>query len=446
MSAGWRTGGAADDGELDIRAGGLIAVDTETLRHVAGILSRLSSDCADLSSHLRLAGALSRDAGLWDPDPAGRAEEAEARAAALAHALRDRAEVYELVDQHATRAMTGIDAGSGAAAREAERMWEDWRSHRHAEVGRQLLGAVGPLWQAGLLFGSMGGLVRSVDRGAILRGDPELRPATRPTVVTEVARSGVRAPASLAEIADRIPGDADGRVRVETYTTASGRREHVVYITGTRDLGTPYAEPWDMASNIELYFGQASSSYDATGRALAAAGALAGDRVHLVGHSQGGLIATRFARESGYDVASLITFASPVQAELPDDVLSVTVRHTDDPIVALSAGGVPVTSGSRDSFVVERVADPQPRLGDLALGVHHMDAYRETAALVDASDDPRVDALRAHLAGLASAGAATAVVYGARRDVGATPAAGQARNAVPAPGRGVSGASSAGGG
>ena len=445
MSGARHAGDPVDGGPLDIRAGGLIAVDTGALRHVAGILSRLSSECADLSSRLRLAGVLSRDAGLWDPDPAGRAEAAQDRATELARALRHRADVYELVEQHATRAVSGIEAGSGAAAREAERMWEDWRAHRHAEVGRQLAGAVGPFWQAGLLFGTMGGLVRSVDRGTILCGDPVLRPATRPAVVTELSRTRVRAPRSLAEIVARIPGDADGRVRVETYTTASGRREHVVYITGTRDLGTPYAEPWDMASNIELYLGQASSSYDATGRALEAAGALAGDRVHLVGHSQGAMIATRFAREGGYEVASLITFASPVQAELPDDVLSVAVRHTDDPIVALSAGGVPVPSGSRDSFVVERVADPQPRLGDLALGVHHLDAYRETAALVDASDDPRVDALRAHLAGLASAGTATAVVYGARRDVGADPTVGRSRGASPA-GRSVSGAWSAGGG
>jgi len=427
--------GTEGDG-LEIRAGGVIAVDTETLRHVAGVLVRFAADCAAVSALLHRAGLLSREGGLWLPDPAGTAEQAEERATALARALRHRAEVYERVERHATRAVEELDAGSDRIGVDAETLWDHWRHGRHAEVGRQLFGAVAPFWQAAALFAALGGAIRLVDRGAILRDDPPLVPTGRTTTVTELSRSRVAAPDSVVELAARIPGGDDERVRVETYEAAAGRREHIVYIAGTKDLGTPYAEPWDMASNIELYLGFASSSYDATGRALAAAGALAGDRIHLVGHSQGAMIAGRFARESGYEVGSLITFASPVQVEL-DDVLTVTVRHTDDPVVALSAGGVPVVGGAAGSFVVERVADPQPRLGDLALGVHHMDAYRETAALIDASDDPRVDAVRVHLAGLASAGAATAIVYGARRDHG-TPAT-TAR-------RGISGASAGGGG
>ncbi|CAI9389296.1 hypothetical protein [Microbacterium sp. T2.11-28] len=430
------SGGGSSGGDLEIRAGGLIAVDTGTLRHVAGVLDLLAAECAAVSALLRRAGLVSREGGLLLPDPAGTAEEAEERAAALARALRHRAEVYERIERHAARALDELHAGADTVAVEAAALWDAWRDGRHAEVGRQLSGAVAPLWMAAALLGGVGGLIRIIDRGTIRRDDPPLVPAARTTVVTELARSEVSAPRTLAEVAARIPGGGDDRVLVETYETAPGRREHVVYIAGTKDLGTPYAEPWDMASNGELYLGQASSSYDATGRALAAAGALAGDRIHLVGHSQGAMIATRFARESGYDVGTLITFASPIEAEL-DDVLTVTVRHTDDPVVALSAGGVPVAGGAPGSFVVERVADPQPRVGDLALGVHHMDAYRRTAAMVDASDDPRVDAVRAHLAGLASAGAATAIVYGARRDHG-TPAT--------AARRGVSGASAGGGG
>jgi hypothetical protein len=344
--------------------------------------------------------------------------------------------VYERVERHATRAVEELDAGSDRIGVDAETLWDHWRHGRHAEVGRQLFGAVAPFWQAAALLAALGGAIRLVDRGAILRDDPPLVPTGRTTTVTELSRSRVAAPDSVVELAARIPGGDDERVRVETYEAAAGRREHIVYIAGTKDLGTPYAEPWDMASNFELYLGFASSSYDATGRALAAAGALAGDRIHLVGHSQGAMIAGRFARESGYEVGSLITFASPVQVEL-DDVLTVTVRHTDDPVVALSAGGVPVVGGAAGSFVVERVADPQPRLGDLALGVHHMDAYRETAALIDASDDPRVDAVRVHLAGLVSAGTATAIVYGARRDHGDPVAAARRR---------VSGASAGGAG
>ncbi len=417
----------ADDG-LDIRAGGLIAVDTETLRHVAAVLSQAAADCAELGARLRAAGIASMHAGLWEPSPAGRAEQAQEGAARLARALRDRAEVYELIESEAVRRVSAdvgdtlaatLASGRTAPARpdlvaEASRLMERWRADRHREIDRQLVGAAGPVPVAALLT-ALTGAMRAADRGVIAPHDPPLWGEPAPTTLTELSREQVAAPATLADIAARMPGDGDGRVRVETYESASGR-QFVVYIAGTQDFGLPRDEPWDMASNVELYLGRASSSYDAVQRAMAAAGAVAGDRVHIAGHSQGGMVATHLARQGGFDVATLITFASPVQAQLGDDVLSVTVRHTDDPVVALSVGGLPVVAGSRDSFVVERVADPQPRARDFLFGVHQMAAYRETATLIDASDDPRVDALRVQLAGLGTAVAATAVVYGARRD------------------------------
>jgi len=432
--------GEGEAGGLDIRSGGLIAVDTGTLRDAAGTLAELASECAGLADQLRAAGVASMHAGLLDPSPAGRAEQAHEKADRLAHALRERAEAYELIELEAAR---GFASGEGrfragamsrllarpASTEEAARLLRRWLDERHREVERQLTGAVaidGPVsgtldawrWAAHGLLLLLLRSVRMVDRGAIPSAAPPLAGRAQPTRVAELERTEVAAPSTLEEIAARMPGEGDGRVRVEVYEPVRGDRQYVVYIAGTQSLGWGGDDPWDMSSNVALYLGDRSSSYDAVERALAAAGATHGDTVHLVGHSQGGMLASRLAREGPYDVATLITFASPVQAQLDGDALNVTVRHTDDPVAALSAGGLPVAAGSRESFVVERTADPVPQLADFSFDVHEMDEYRRTATLIDASDDPRVDALRVQLAGLGAV-AGTAVVYGARREAGA---------------------------
>lgn len=283
-----------DDDALDIRLGGLIAVDTESLRHAAGLLDRLAAECDDVGAILRLADLASRRGGLWEPLPAGRADEARDRAIDIAFALRHRAEVYELIESHAVAVSRGLELATGdvdtavGATGEAMRMWENWRASRQQVIDAQLSGAAGPWITAAFVLGSATAAIRAVGAGTLPVDAPPLRPVTRPAVVHEVSRTEVAPPRTLEEIAARMPGGGESRVRVESYVTATGEREYVVYIAGTQDLGAPYAEPWDMASNLELYLGQGSSSYDATRRALAAAGAEEGDRVHIAGHSQGG--------------------------------------------------------------------------------------------------------------------------------------------------------------
>ncbi len=423
--------------ELDIRAGGAIAVDTATLRDTAARFERAAADCDELVQRLSEAGVASMRAGALQPAPASRAEEAGEVARRLARSLRDRADVYELVELDATRRSS--EAGSQLAlaalstrllvyerpdlATAAAGLREHWQQGRHSEVLRQLTGAVAPAITAAGFIAVLAQAVRLLDRGGLMRSDAPLAGAPSPVTVRELSRVRVEPPTTLAQLAARVPGDGDSRVRVEAYTSASGRREYVVYIAGTQGMGLGGSDPWDMGSNLELYTGHRSASYDAVLKAMEAAGAGEGDRVHIVGHSQGGMIATHLARQGGFEVATLVTFATPVQAQLSATTLNVTVRHTDDPVVALAAGGVPVGGGSRESFVAERVADPVPRPADLAFGVHQMDTYRETASLIDASDDPRVDALRRTFADLgADDVTATAVVYGATRGVSASSA------------------------
>lgn len=225
----------------------------------------------------------------------------------------------------------------------------------------------------------------------------------------------VVAPQSLVAVTERMPGAGDARVRVERYTMPDGSRQFAVYVAGTQSLALGGDDPWDNASNAQLYAGQTSDSYAATEAALQAAGAREGDVVHAFGHSQGAMIAGHLALESGYDVRTLVSLGSPVEADVGDGTLSVALRHTDDPVAALAGGGHGEGVGAPGSFVAERVADPDAGLDDARAPAHRLSAYAETAALVDASTDPRVDTLRAVFADLGRADAVAVTEYAATR-------------------------------
>jgi len=127
------------------------------------------------------------------------------------------------------------------------------------------------------------------------------------------------------------------------------------------------------------------------------------------------MIAGLLAQGGEYDVRTVVTFGAPIEAELPDDVLGVSVRHTDDPVSSLAGGGLPQGTGAPGSMVIERVGDPAQGLQDLTLRAHLLTTYAETAALADSSDDPRIAALRERLAAPAGAVDVVATDYRARR-------------------------------
>ncbi len=411
---------------LDIRSGGAVAVDTTTLRRAADDIRQLADGCDEVRRLVSRAEDAARERRLPVPFPLIPVHDAESRALALADALRHRADVYEALERAVAARMAGtgpVARGTGAegavaggAEFEAERLLAAWRASRHGAVEQQLRGALGPFWDVAQLVSSLLAAVRAAGLGAVPGGAAPLRGDSGPVAVRELSRAPTRAPASIEELIARTPGDGDARVRVEVYGDDTAGRQYVVYIAGTQTFTHGGDDAWDMQSNIELYTRQRSASYAAVEQAVHLAGARRGDPVHIVGHSQGAMLATHLARDGGFDVRSLVAVASPVQAALPGDALQVTLRHLDDPVAALAAGGIPTAAGSRDSLVVERVFDPQVRPDDLTLSSHHLAAYLETAALLDRSDDPRVDTVRARLESLSAAGAATAIMYGAHRE------------------------------
>jgi pimeloyl-ACP methyl ester carboxylesterase len=462
-------------GDLEIRGGGVIAVDTETLRMTAGRFVTAAAALEDIAHRLGslqnmllgqrdvAAGAVSAATVL-----STRMSESMSDAAMIAASLRETAAVYELVELNAQHA-AAVFGGDGASATRIERlraelmrefpgamaaargleferaiMWPSDLVRSATETGMdaggvlEILDKVGP-W--GRMLADVGGVVggAAAGLGAIaaatvvgaggwgrLSNSATLAPGRDDVVVRPVApMSTGSAPSGLASAAGRMPGAGESRVRVEKYVSRDGSAQYAVYVSGTRSGDVGGREAWDMASNSDLVLGCESASYQATIAALEDAGARPGDTVHAFGHSQGAMITAHLALDGPFDVRTLVSLGSPVEADVGDATLAVSIRHTDDAVAALAGGGHGAGVGAPGSIVVERSTSDPADVGG-GPGPHSLESYVETAGLVDGSTDPRVDAVRAVLADLRDATRVEVTEYGAERvpGVSLSPSAG----------------------
>ena len=375
--------------ELDIRGGGAVAVDTTTLRAAAGGFTRLADDLEEIATLVGSAALRLFEVApaAWDVSytvelSRRRIVTVIAEAHDIAAALCSAAAVYEIVELRAERAVADAAGDDSALARIDARLAALAREHPDAEH-RASLGAFAHAvsWPGGLaaqapgMFGwlapglfplaiplawSLQQAVGSIGGGTI-PATARLEGAPTHVVIAPVASRGpATAPASLADAAARVPGGGEARIRVERYTMPDGSRQFAVYVAGTQTVAPDTRDPFDMTSNVELYTGQRSASFDAALAALADAGAEPGDVVHAFGHSQGAMVAARLAVEGGFDAQTVVSFGSPVEADLGDGTLSVSLRHDDDPVAALAAGGHAHAVGSAGSFIASRTADPLP--------------------------------------------------------------------------------------
>lgn len=445
---------------VEIRSGGAVAVDSDTLRHAAGRIMTVKGALEELGARLIfvqgvLAGSRGRAAEAYDAACLvfARLTDALRHADELAEKLEAAAAVYDLVELNVRHAAALLAGDTVAAARIdvlRDRLMAQWPDAMEQARGLELERAV--MWPSELarqstLFGFTAGEEAS-ERGAIIGGVVAGLPTIALAAAAGLSRAGLiekgerlvggpaavtisrvrpdpsaqSAPTSLAAAARRIPnGDGASRVRVEKYTMPDGRREFAVYVAGMQSQAFGRHEAWDNASNTELYFGRESASYTATAEALEAAGARPGDTVHAFGFSQGAMIASHLAVQGEYDVQTLITYGSPVEADAGPGTLSVGIRHRDDPVTALAGGGHMAAVGSSGSFVVERVYDPAVEFDDALLPAHRLSAYAETAGLVDASRDPRVAGVQDVFARLGEATSVEVSEFGARRIVDELP-------------------------
>jgi hypothetical protein len=229
--------------------------------------------------------------------------------------------------------------------------------------------------------------------------------ALRETPVTVDRTTSVRAaPAdTFAERAARIP-EGEAQVRIDRYSSAGEADHFEVYIGGTRDFSAVAGtDPWDMTSNVAGIAGQDSGAYRAVQEAMTAAGVSADSPVVFTGYSQGGLVAAQLAASGDYNADGLFTLGAPAaQVPVPASVPWLAVEHTDDIVPAL--GG---TWASADPVLARReVFAGVPVDTSVVLPAHQLSAYRQTAALVDASGELRVERT---LGSLNAAGAGSTV-------------------------------------
>lgn len=430
-------------GALEIRGGRVVAVDTDTLRHAAAQADLAMTDAGAIRAALRRADDLlfAFTMGGSIAHLIGSAEAVCELGTALVGALRNTASAYEVVELEARRAaavaagdpaaaaliggrIDRLEASSPAVSEIAAAALRD-APDPFATVGWQF--TLGTLSNPGLtLVGLVAGAWLTSElseRGhGRLPGHSRLQGPPPPTAVTLLGTSAGSAPGSVGTVAQRIPGEGPGGIRIERYRMRSGEQRFAVYLSGTK-LGKD-AGAFGWSSNMPLYTGRSAAAYEGARIALARAGAKPGDSVIMSGHSQGAMVASRLALEEDYDVPLLVGFGNPVQADLGPRTLQVDVRHSDDPVSTLAVGGHDASIGAPGSFVAERNNDPWPTLGDIAIQSHHQDAYIESAQMLDASSDPRMDAVRGTLAELGEAESVDVLVFDAAERVTASSADG----------------------
>ena len=219
-----------------------------------------------------------------------------------------------------------------------------------------------------------------------------------------------RAPQGYAERIDRIPDPAEradgAQFRIERYSQDGEEDRFEVFIAGTVDFSLEATdEPWDMTSNVNGIAGLPAGSYQAVAEALAEAGVESASPIVFTGYSQGGLVATLLASSGDYNTQGLLTVGAPAgQVPLPEGFPAIAIEHTDDIVPATGGNQVNphLVLVERELFGGRDV--PQDQL----FPAHQLDAYRETASLLD---DARSDSVTEAIGILNSFGAgATEIV------------------------------------
>lgn len=182
----------------------------------------------------------------------------------------------------------------------------------------------------------------------------------------------------LEQRIQRIPTEG-APIRIERYDRGDGSFATEVFIAGTQEWGIGQtAEPFDLESNFALIAGVTSSSLMAVEMAMKRSGVRPGDRVTFVGHSQGGVIATRLAESGRYHTTGLVTAGAPMgSSPVTGDYQALVISHTDD-VVPRLAGQTEFHGG----WHIERHSGGTP--GDV-VGAHSLERYVETARVMDAS-------------------------------------------------------------
>lgn len=227
-------------------------------------------------------------------------------------------------------------------------------------------------------------------------------------------------PAGLLLRADALGGNS-GDIEV-LQLGEPGSRAWVVIIPGTQLGGLPQGtNPFDAGGIAEGIGYDSAETAAAIRRALAEAGAEAGDQVAAVGYSQGGIHAMNLGRDKAfladYELKFVLTAGSPVGGiEAAAGTSSLHLEHEADWVPG--ADGQP-NPDTKDRVTVTLASPiPGPEWLEPGLGPGHaMGRYADGARDVAASRDPSLQASTAALAAVVGAGGtATVTRFSLRRE------------------------------
>ena len=429
---------------VDIGEGFVVAVDSGSLRLAAGHAELVADDLA--SAAFEVYGAEAEGWGAPFHGMGWRLSGLHQAVRDTAGQLRYAADVYDAAEAAWTLETYGCGTAEGAAAiaeldrlaeqyadadedpiADAEELRAQLAAHRLDGVTENLAAAPDVRWTLTMLGSpGLGALASAVlpppgvvapdaytafvgqGRGVVRRGqklgkDPTPQPISVKGETPHASDRG--APEGLEGAAERIPEGPDDLVRIETYTFDDGHEEHAVYVQGTREMTQdgdwnviPLPEdgrdPSDMESNGDVYLADVKAeSYRVLEQALEDAGVDPGEPVHAFGHSQGGMLVERLASEDELEVDTVVSYATPQQADLDDATVHVNLRYADDPVAGLAGGGVAGRAGGPGSLVISDTFDPGPD-PYAVFEPHLLENYKALAAEADASSDPRLEGIR----------------------------------------------------
>lgn len=223
-------------------------------------------------------------------------------------------------------------------------------------------------------------------------------PAGRAPKLTTTPTSASQA---LERIASLNSSDDNGQIEILQHRTpgADGRvhTSWSVVIRGTQKWGLGEDNPQDMLSNLQGIAGEESDQTRAVQQAMEMAGIPAGEPVELIGHSQGGIVASQLAANpqirERWAISSVLTAGSPTAgASVPRDIPMLNVENTRDIVPSLDG----LTNRDRgealtlhfDSGYLEHPAASGPA------HAHALETYTEALKECEEYDPSRALALR----------------------------------------------------
>ena len=238
-----------------------------------------------------------------------------------------------------------------------------------------------PAWPFGSAYGQspkkVSGLLAQLQSNLFFLGIKSI-PVTQSKLIESSVSRGAESFAQKLQRLQHTYFNPQSAIRIDSFKSASGR-DLVVYIPGTQSNKLACKNVFNVGSNISsMTSTDLAASELAVRQSLDQLNVTGDDRLLLIGHSQGGIIASNIAISGDYPVGGLISVGAPI-AHQELEIPVISIEHANDVVPALSGETNPIKT---NWVTVENT----PEAEDI-IDAHSMSSYIETAKLMDKSED-----------------------------------------------------------